>query len=192
MSTENRKLGERVSSLESSIDTAQRAATSQVTEAAITLDAKVQELSRSKNQLRAARSNLVEAEGQQLELAASHRSTQVENLKLQQQVECLEAKNAQLNSRMEQCHALLTDIFKPTDKLLETLNIIREQKHKLQKSFEESCNAVNATEAEKAKALAQIEDQRNMHNQEVQRLKDSYEVIERNAMIMHIWFFATH
>jgi len=110
-----------------------------------------------------------------LVLSCSARADRLEVIRLQRQVESLEADNMQKQANIDQLYALLTDVFKPTDKLLSSLHDIKRKQQQLQFQLEEVHDEASATEAEKAKIEADLESQRQAHNIEVERLKESYE-----------------
>ena len=113
---------------------------------------------------------------QRLGVSRNQRTAQLEVMRLQRELSTLRAERLADKARSEQLHALLADVFQPTNSLLKAFAAVQRQGKDLRRRVEEVGDLADATEKEKAQIERDFEAQRMAHNKEVELLKDSYEV----------------
>ena len=127
---------------------------------------------------RAAAAEALACKVQRLEVSREQRSAQLEVMRLQSELSELRAERLADKARSEQLHALLADVFQPTNSLLKAFAAVQRQGKDLRRRVEEVGDLADATEKEKEQIERDLEAQRMAHNKEVELLKDSYEVSE--------------
>ena len=167
------ELRERTAELGEALQKARRDAAAAAAEAAERSVRKIESLTAA---LDKARSEAVIEQGQRLALAQASRAEQLAVLRLREQVARLEAADTAKQARVEQMQALLTDVFAPTDRLMQSMECVRHKQMQLQERLQLVGTEAMASDAERARVEAELEHERVGHNAEVERLKSNYEV----------------
>ncbi len=140
------------------------------------LASKDRALAATEAELREARTTATSSAGTELALRNAARVAQLESLRLQREVDRLAFESETRRLQLTELHALLSDVFKPTDQLLQQLASVKQQQARLQECLQQADERAGATEADRQRIEEELEAQRQAHNAEVDRLKEGYEV----------------
>jgi hypothetical protein len=173
LAAECSELRERVAETEELMQKTRRSAAANATEAA---ESSAKQIESLKAALGKARNKAVMEQGKRLALAQSSRAEQLAVMRLREQVARLEATDAAKQARLDQLQRLLTDVFAPTDRLMQSMESVRQKQMQLQERLQLVGTEAMASDAERARVEAELERERVGHNAEVERLKSTYEV----------------